>query len=142
MAYVYKNPEWFMEMIHRFTGQTAPSNAAAGVERGAIVPMLAVEQVQKHQPVVATATASSPGASGSSLGSLLTMSLPLSSENHGPCILNMAPDIRSLETSSEEEGEMENGEEVEAEDTEEERAITEGMFYLLSSPPPAKRRRL
>jgi hypothetical protein len=52
----------------------------------------------------------------------------------------MAPDIRSLETSSE-EVEMENAEEVEN-DTEEERAITEGRFYLLSPSPPAKRRRL
>jgi hypothetical protein len=147
MAYVYENPEWFMEMIRRFTGQTAPSNAAAAADRGAIVPMLAVESVKKHQPMVATALPPGPGASGSSLGSLLTMSLPLSSENPGTCIVNMAPDIRSLETSSEEEGEMENAEEVEAEevedeDTEEERAITEGMFYLLSSPPPAKRRKL
>jgi hypothetical protein len=142
MAYVYENPEWFLEMIRRFTGQTAPSNAVAAADRGAIGPMLAVEPVQKHQPMVTNATAPGPGTSGSSLGSLLTMSLPLSSENPGPCTLNMAPDIRSLETSSEEEGEMENAEEVEDEETEEDMAITEGMFYLLSSPPPAKRRRL
>jgi hypothetical protein len=140
MAYVYENPEWFMEMIRRFTGQTAPSNAAAAADRGAIVPMLAVESVKKHQPMVATALPPGPGASGSSLGSLLTMSLPLSSDNPGTCIVNMAPDIRSLETSSE-EVEMENAEEVEK-DTEEERAITEGRFYLLSPSPPAKRRRL
>jgi hypothetical protein len=37
---------------------------------------------------------------------------------------------------------MENAEEVEDEETVEDMAITEGMFYLLSSPPPAKRRRL
>jgi hypothetical protein len=154
MAYVYENPEWFMEMIRRFTGQTMASNATTSADHGAIVTMSAVEPVQQHQPMVATATAPGPRASGSGsgLGSLLTMSLPLSSENPGPCIVNMAPDIRSRETSSEEEGEMENAEEVppeeveaedvENEDTEVERAIQEGIFYLLSSPPPAKRRRL
>jgi hypothetical protein len=153
MAYVYENPEWFMEMIRRFTGQTAPTNATAAADRSAIVPTLAVEPVQ-HQPMVATATVPGPRASGSGsgLGSLLTLSLPMSPENPGPCILNMAPDIRSLETSSEEEGEMQNAEEVqveeveaeevENEDTEEETAIEEGRFYLLPSAPPAKRRRL
>jgi hypothetical protein len=62
----------------------------------------------------------------------------------------MAPDPRSLATSSQEaemedaeEVEMEvEAEEVEIEDTEEERAIKEGRFSLLASSPPAKRRRL
>jgi hypothetical protein len=62
----------------------------------------------------------------------------------------MAPDPRSLATSSQEaemedaeEVEMEvEAEEVEIEDTEEERAIKEVRFSLLASPPSAKRRRL
>jgi hypothetical protein len=58
----------------------------------------------------------------------------------------MAPDPRLLATSSSssestltEEVEMEaDADEVEMEDIEEERAIQEGRFYLLPSPPPER----
>jgi hypothetical protein len=136
---VFADTEKFMEMIRRFTGQTAPTNAA---DRGAIVPASALVPVQQHQPMLATAAVRGPRASDLA-SSLLTLWVPSSLDNPGPCILNMAPDPRLLATSSSssestlaEEVEMEaDADEVEMEDIEEERAIQEGRFYLLPSPP-------
>jgi hypothetical protein len=139
--YVFADTEKFMEMIRRFTSQTAPTNAA---DRGAIVPASALVPVQQHQPMLATAAVRGPRVSD--LASLLTLWVPSSLDNPGPCILNMAPDPRLLATPSSlsestlaEEEEMEvDADEVEMEDTEEERAIQEGRFYLLPSPPPER----
>jgi hypothetical protein len=134
--YVFADTEKFMEMIRRFTGQTAPTNAA--------VPASALVPVQQHQPMLATAAVRGPRVSD--LASLLTLWVPSSLDNPGPCILNMAPDPRLLATSSSssestlaEEVDMEvDTDDVEMEDTEEERAIQEGRFYLLPSPPPER----
>jgi hypothetical protein len=128
--YVFADTEKFMEMIRRFTGQTA------------IVPASALVPVQQHQPMLATAAVRGPRVS--ELASLLTLWVPSSLENPGPCILNMAPDPRSLAMSSsestlaEEVGMQVEADEVEMEETEEERAIQEGRFYLLPSPPPER----
>lgn len=131
----FADPETFMEMVRRFTGQAAPTNAAAAAQRGGIVPTSALEPVQQRLPLLGTA-ATAPGPRAAGLR--LTLSLALWSDNPGPCILNKAPDPLLLETSDAEEVEMEDANEVEMEDAEELEAISEGRFYLLPSPPPGR----
>jgi hypothetical protein len=63
LIYVYADPEDFMEIVQSLTGQAAPTNAAgAAANRGAIVPMPALEPVQQ-QPMLAAAMVPSPKSS-------------------------------------------------------------------------------
>jgi hypothetical protein len=108
---VYADTAKFMEVVLSFTGQTAPTNVPTSA---------ALEPGRQHQSTVALATATAPGPSAPGLVSQLTLSPPLSLDNPVPCVLNKAPDPRSLATSSSastlaEEVEVEDAEDVEME---------------------------
>ncbi|KAK1580098.1 hypothetical protein QYE76_072045 [Lolium multiflorum] len=133
-VFVYADTAKFMEVVRSFTGQTAPTNVPTSA---------ALEPGRQHQSTVALATATAPGPSAPGLVSQLTLSPPLPLDNPVPCVLNKAPDPRSLATSSSastlaEEVEVEDAEDVEMENAEEVEAIKEGRFYLRPSPPPGK----
>ncbi|KAM0921115.1 hypothetical protein ACQ4PT_007018 [Festuca glaucescens] len=124
--FVYADTAKFMEVVRSFTGQTAPTNVPTSA---------ALEPGRQHQSTLAPATATAPGPSAPGLVSQLTLSPPLSLDNPVPCVLNKAPDPRSLATSS---SASTLAAEVEMEDAEEMEAIKEGMFYLRPPPPPGK----